>query len=71
MVQVQTMKQATLIVLIPPERFRSFDGSVPKIGDIICLDQGFTLLVIICSSVIGQVVTDQLIFTKLLTICAA
>lgn len=36
------MTKATLIVQIPPERFRSFDGSVPKIGDIICLDQGFT-----------------------------
>jgi hypothetical protein len=36
------MIRATLIAAIPEERFRSIDGSTPKIGDIIALDQGFT-----------------------------
>ena len=36
------MKKATLISKIPAERFRSIDGSVPEIGDVIALDQGFT-----------------------------
>jgi hypothetical protein len=36
------MKKATLIAQIPAERFRSMDGSVPAIGDVIELDQGFT-----------------------------
>jgi len=36
------MKRATLIAEIPAERFRSIDGSVPEIGDVIALDQGFT-----------------------------
>lgn len=34
--------KATLIAKIPQERFRSIDGSIPEIGDIIELDQGFT-----------------------------
>lgn len=34
--------RATLIAEIPVGRFRSIDGIVPKIGDIIALDQGFT-----------------------------
>jgi hypothetical protein len=38
------MKKARLIVPIPPERVHDScgDGSVPKIGDIVELDQGFT-----------------------------
>jgi len=35
------MKKARLIAEIPAERFRSIDGSVPKIGDVVVLDQGF------------------------------
>lgn len=36
------MKAAKLISQIPPERFRSRDGSHPRIGDVVMLDQGFT-----------------------------
>lgn len=36
------MKRATLIAEIPANRFRSIDGSIPKTGDVISLDQGFT-----------------------------
>jgi len=36
------MTKASLIAQIPAERFRSYDGSVPKIGDVVILDQGFT-----------------------------
>ena len=36
------MKKATLIAKIPDKRFRTIDGSVPEISDIIVLDQGFT-----------------------------
>jgi hypothetical protein len=36
------MKRATLIAQIPAERVHSIDGSIPKIGDIVVLDQGFT-----------------------------
>ena len=40
--QKAKMKKATLIAKIPDKRFRTIDGSVPEIGDIIVLDQGFT-----------------------------
>lgn len=36
------MIRAPLISEIPAERVRSLDGSVPKIGDLVVLDQGFT-----------------------------
>lgn len=36
------IKRTTLIAKIPKDRFRSIDGSVPEIGDVIELDQGFT-----------------------------
>ena len=36
------IKKATLIAKIPDKRFRSIDGSVPEVGDVIALDQGFT-----------------------------
>jgi len=36
------MIRAPLIAQIPAERVHSIDGSVPKIGDIVVLDQGFT-----------------------------
>jgi len=36
------MLKAKLISEIPKERFRTIDGSVPKIGDIVSLDHGFT-----------------------------
>lgn len=36
------IKIATLIAAIPEVRFRSIDGSVPKVGNVIALDQGFT-----------------------------
>jgi hypothetical protein len=36
------MKKAHLIANIPPTRFHSIDGSTPKIGDVVVLDQGFT-----------------------------
>jgi len=38
---VKTNK-SELISEIPKERFRTIDGSKPKIGDIVTLDQGFT-----------------------------
>jgi hypothetical protein len=34
--------QARLIVNIPDERFRTVKGIVPKTGDLITIDQGFT-----------------------------
>ncbi|MCU8501503.1 hypothetical protein M2G70_22960 [Vibrio vulnificus] len=34
--------KSVLIENIPDGRFRSFDGSVPEVGDVIALDQGFT-----------------------------
>ena len=33
---------SALIANIPKERFRSIDGSVPEVGDVIALDQGLT-----------------------------
>lgn len=36
------MIRATLVAQLPTERFRSYDGSVPEIGDVVVLDQGFT-----------------------------
>lgn len=36
------MIRAPLIAEIPAERIHSKDGSVPKIGDVVVLDQGFT-----------------------------
>lgn len=33
---------APLIEEIPPSRFTSFDGTKPRIGDVVQLDQGFT-----------------------------
>ena len=36
------MKKAKLTASIPPDRFHSLDGSAPKIGDIVTLDEGFT-----------------------------
>ena len=38
------MRKARLIVALPPERVYDTggDGSIPKVGDIVVLDQGFT-----------------------------
>lgn len=36
------MIRASLIAEIPAERVHSIDGSAPKIGDVVVLDQGFT-----------------------------
>ena len=36
------VKRAHLTAQIPSTRFRSFDGSAPRIGDLVELDQGFT-----------------------------
>jgi hypothetical protein len=36
------MKRAHLTAQIPPTRYRSMDGSSPKLGDVVVLDQGFT-----------------------------
>ena len=33
--------KAQLICEIPQKRFRTIDGSVPKVGDTVVLDQGF------------------------------
>lgn len=37
-----TVIRAPLIAEIPAERVHSKDGSVPKIGDVVILDQGLT-----------------------------
>ena len=36
------MKTAHLIASIPPQRFRSIDGTEPLVGDVVMIDQGFT-----------------------------
>ena len=35
-------KRSTLALSIPKTRYRTIDGSVPEVGDIVTLDQGFT-----------------------------
>lgn len=39
---MQNPPRALLIAHIPPERVRCYDGSVPTVGDLVMLDQGFT-----------------------------
>ena len=36
------VKRCILKTKIPESRFRSMDGSVPKVSDVVVLDQGFT-----------------------------
>lgn len=36
------MKTGRMLVQIPRERVRSVDGSYPRIGDVVVLDQGLT-----------------------------
>ena len=36
------VKRAILKAKIPEARFRSINGSVPEVGDVAALDQGFT-----------------------------
>jgi hypothetical protein len=36
------MKRAKLIAQLPTERVHSMDGSLPQIGDVVVMDQGFT-----------------------------
>lgn len=37
------MKTARILAPIPLERVRSVDGTHPKMGDAVVLDQGFTI----------------------------
>jgi hypothetical protein len=36
------INHTTLTLNIPQTRYRTIDGSVPEVGDIVALDQGFT-----------------------------